>query len=82
VSRADILADAHRIGRECCDFWTAYIDQPDVSPDPRDWSLSPLDIETACIELGVDLDDATVIAALEDGFDEMRVELLDEEVTS
>lgn len=80
--RVNVLAAAHRIGRECCEFWAGYIDQPDVSPDPRDWSLSPLDIETACIELGVELGDAAVVAALEDGFDEMRAELLDEEAAS
>ena len=65
---------AYRIGRECCEFWTGYLDQPGVSPNPSDWELSALDIETAANELGVDAT-PELIAALEAGFSERRREL-------
>jgi len=74
VSRADILAAAYGIGRECCEFWAGYLDQPGVSPDPNDWELSALDIETAANELSVDAT-PELIAALEAGFSERRREL-------
>ena len=72
--RADILAAAYGIGRECCEFWTGYLDQPGVSPNPSDWELSALDIETAANELSVDAT-PELIAALEAGFSERRREL-------
>ncbi len=74
------LVDAHRIGRECCEFWLGYTDQPGVSADPNDWELSDLDIATAVAELiqsHPDLDEYTdaVLKALRDGFAERRGEL-------
>jgi len=74
VSRADILAAAYGIGREYCEFWAGYIDERGVSPDPNDWELSALDIETAANELSVDAT-PELIAALEAGFSERRREL-------
>jgi hypothetical protein len=65
---------AYGIGRECCEFWVDYLDQPGVSGDPNDWELSALDIETAAIELGVDAT-PEFVAALEAGFSERRREL-------
>lgn len=72
------IADAHRIGRECCEFWLDYLDQPGTPADPADWELSHLDRETACIELGVEFDEPAVLTALEAGFAERRGELSDE----
>jgi hypothetical protein len=76
------LVDAHRIGRECCEFWLEYTDQPGVSSDPADWELSDLDIATAVAELIVtypDLGDYTdaVLEALRAGFSERRGELVE-----
>lgn len=65
---------AYGIGRECCEFWVGYLDQPGVSSDPNDWELSALDIETAANELGVAAT-PELIAALEAGFSERRREL-------
>ena len=75
TTNTEILASAHRIGRECCEFWVDYRDQPGTPADPADWELSYLDRETACIELGVEFDDPAVLAALEAGFSERRGEL-------
>jgi hypothetical protein len=69
-----VSASAYRIGRECCEFWTGYLDQPGVSPNPSDWELSALDIETAANELGVAVT-PELIAELEAGFSERRREL-------
>ena len=74
MSRADVLVAAYRLGRECCEFWTGYTDQPGVSSDPNDWELSALDIETAANELGVAVT-PELIAELEAGFSERRREL-------
>jgi hypothetical protein len=76
------LVDAHKIGRECCEFWLGYTDQPGVSSDPNDWELSDLDIATAVAELIVtypDLGEYTdaVLEALRTGFSERRGELVE-----
>ena len=84
MTNTEILEAAHRIGRECCEFWLDYRDQPDVPSDPADWELSDLDRRTALAELGGIEDDAwgdLVVEALEAGFAERRGEICEGEVS-
>lgn len=81
IEGSDISAQldrAHKIGRECCEYWMGYRDQPGTPADPSEWELSDLDRATTLQELCIELDAPhvqAVYASLEAGFSERRAEL-------
>lgn len=73
MEHPDVYIAAHGIGRECCEYWLEYLDQPGTPEDPSEWELSDLDIQTACSDLDAERSD--IEASLEAGFAEARAEL-------